>query len=138
VKALRVIFPLCPCGRRKSESSDVGGAEATRFVYFDSHSGSPLTASPVETLTVMSLYPKPSSSTSFATEFDILRASHKFLRHDNDLAESHNNTWNDQLAQKYYDNLFREFAVCDLKHYKSGNVRTPPFSVSLITDILRI
>ena len=31
-------------------------------------------------------------------------------------------SWNDQLAQKYYDNLFREFAVCDLKHYKSGNV----------------
>jgi protein FRA10AC1 len=71
----------------------------------------------------MSLYPKPSSST---TEFDILRASHKFLRQDNDPAESHNNSWNDQLAQKYYDSLFREFAVCDLKHYKSGNVRTPP------------
>ncbi|KAF8501763.1 folate-sensitive fragile site protein Fra10Ac1-domain-containing protein [Russula emetica] len=70
----------------------------------------------------MSLYPKPSSSsTSFATEFDILRASHKFLRQDHDLAESHNTSWNDQLAQKYYDNLFREFAVCDLKHYKSGN-----------------
>ncbi|KAI0261813.1 folate-sensitive fragile site protein Fra10Ac1-domain-containing protein [Russula aff. rugulosa BPL654] len=71
----------------------------------------------------MSLYPKPSSSaTSFATEFDILRASHKFLRHDNDPSESsHKTSWNDQLAQKYYDNLFREFAVCDLKHYKSGN-----------------
>lgn len=83
----------------------------------------PLTASPVETFTIMSLYPKPSSASSstFPTEFDILRASHKFLRQDNDLAESHNNTWNDQLAQKYYDSLFREFAVCDLKHYKSGN-----------------
>jgi hypothetical protein len=81
----------------------------------------------------MSLYPKPSSSaTSFATEFDILRASHKFLRHDNDPSESsHNTSWNDQLAQKYYDNLFREFAVCDLKHYKSGNVRTPLFLFSL-------
>jgi protein FRA10AC1 len=87
----------------------------------------------------MSLYPKPSSSsTSFATEFDILRASHKFLRQDNDIAESHNTSWNDQLAQKYYDNLFREFAVCDLKHYKSGNVHTPPSYVSLIADILRI
>lgn len=89
----------------------------------------------------MSLYPKPSSSTSFATEFDILRASHKFLRQDNDLPESHNNTsWNDQLAQKYYDNLFREFAVCDLKHYKSGNVRNPPLLclAITITDILHI
>ena len=72
----------------------------------------------------MSLCPKPSSSTSFATEFDILKASHKFLRQDEDNGQAHNATWNDQLAQKYYDNLFREFAVCDLKHYKSGNVRS--------------
>ncbi|KAH9957402.1 folate-sensitive fragile site protein Fra10Ac1-domain-containing protein [Russula dissimulans] len=57
----------------------------------------------------------PSSSTS---EFDILKASHKFLREGDGSAEA---SWNDQLAQKYYDSLFREFAVCDLKHYKSGN-----------------
>ena len=62
------------------------------------------------------------TSASFATEFDILKASHKFLREDEVPAEAHNPSWNDQLAQKYYDNLFREFAVCDLKHYKSGNV----------------
>lgn len=31
-------------------------------------------------------------------------------------------SWNDQLAAKYYANLYREFALCDLKHYKSGNV----------------
>ena len=86
----------------------------------------------------MSLYPKPSSSTSFATEFDILKSSHKFLRQDDDHAESRNTSWNDQLAQKYYDNLFREFAVCDLKHYKSGNVRTPPILCLTITEILRI
>jgi protein FRA10AC1 len=73
----------------------------------------------------MSLYQSPSSSSSFATEFDILRASHKFLREDEDSAAAHDTSWNDQLAQKYYDTLFREFAVCDLKHYKSGNVRTP-------------
>ena len=74
----------------------------------------------------MSLYPKPSSSAPFATEFDILKASHKFLREDDAAAEAQNASWNDQLAQKYYDSLFREFAVCDLKHYKSGNVRDPP------------
>ena len=39
-------------------------------------------------------------------------------------------TWEDQMAKKYYDNLYREFAVCDLKHYKSGNVR--PDSPSLL------
>jgi len=80
----------------------------------------------------MSLYPTPSSSsssTSFPTEFDILKSSHKFLREDDDSAEAHNLSWNDQLAQKYYDSLFREFAVCDLKHYKSGNVRTLPVAL---------
>ncbi|KAG6328803.1 hypothetical protein ID866_10285 [Astraeus odoratus] len=30
-------------------------------------------------------------------------------------------SWNDQLAEKYYNSLYREFAVCNLKHYKSGN-----------------
>jgi len=71
----------------------------------------------------MSFYPKPSSSSpSIATEFDVLKASHKFLREDQDAVETPNASWNDQLAQKYYDTLFREFAVCDLKHYKSGNV----------------
>jgi protein FRA10AC1 len=60
-----------------------------------------------------------SLATSSATEFEILKASHKFLRDDGEQATS----WNDQLAAKYYSSLFREFAVCDLKHYKSGNVR---------------
>lgn len=31
-------------------------------------------------------------------------------------------SWDAQLAKKYEDSLFKEFAVCDLKHYKSGNV----------------
>ncbi|KAH7913509.1 folate-sensitive fragile site protein Fra10Ac1-domain-containing protein [Hygrophoropsis aurantiaca] len=73
----------------------------------------------------MALY-KPYASSSKATqsypattEFEILKASHKFLREDTD--QSTSATWNDQLAQKYYDSLYREFAVCDLKHYKSGN-----------------
>ncbi|CCL99310.1 uncharacterized protein FIBRA_01326 [Fibroporia radiculosa] len=52
------------------------------------------------------------------SEFDILKASHKFLREDD---EQESLTWNEQLAKKYYHNLYREFAVCDLKHYKSGN-----------------
>ncbi|KLO09763.1 hypothetical protein SCHPADRAFT_907520 [Schizopora paradoxa] len=50
------------------------------------------------------------------TEFDILKASHKFLRED----DEQNLTWEDQVAKKYYDSLFREFAVCNLKHYKTG------------------
>lgn len=43
----------------------------------------------------------------------------RFLREDDDK----NLSWDDKVAQKYYSSLYREFAVCDLKHYKSGNVR---------------
>ncbi|KAI0783878.1 folate-sensitive fragile site protein Fra10Ac1-domain-containing protein [Irpex lacteus] len=68
----------------------------------------------------MTLYKAGPSSSAARTEFEILRESHKFLREDGEKdAEPH--TWEDKLAQKYYDSLFREYAVCDLKHYKSGN-----------------
>ncbi|KIM40572.1 hypothetical protein M413DRAFT_164146 [Hebeloma cylindrosporum] len=71
----------------------------------------------------MALYKYPSSSRSNApaptgiTEFEILKASHKFLRDEDEKPT----TWDEQLAGKYYESLYREFAVCDLKHYKSGN-----------------
>ncbi|KAF8181283.1 folate-sensitive fragile site protein Fra10Ac1-domain-containing protein [Pholiota molesta] len=71
----------------------------------------------------MALYPYASSSKTNApkpvgiTEFEILKASHKFLREEDEQPS----TWDEKLAGKYYSNLYREFAVCDLKHYKSGN-----------------
>ncbi|KZT67934.1 hypothetical protein DAEQUDRAFT_693258, partial [Daedalea quercina L-15889] len=72
----------------------------------------------------MSLYPTSSSSKQMAhsarSEFDILKASHKFLRAEQEEQES-KLSWDDKLAKKYYNNLYREYAVCDLKHYKSGN-----------------
>ncbi|KAF8223855.1 hypothetical protein L208DRAFT_1314852 [Tricholoma matsutake] len=69
----------------------------------------------------MALYQHRSSSKALPpsgkTEFEILKESHRFLREDHD----ENLSWDDQLAAKYYSSLYREFAVCDLKHYKSGN-----------------
>ncbi|KAK0469501.1 folate-sensitive fragile site protein Fra10Ac1-domain-containing protein, partial [Desarmillaria tabescens] len=44
---------------------------------------------------------------------------HRFLREDED--DEKDSSWEDKLASKYYSSLYREFAVCDLKHYKSGN-----------------
>ncbi|KAG6865979.1 hypothetical protein C0991_009981 [Blastosporella zonata] len=52
------------------------------------------------------------------TEFEILKNTHRFLRDEDD---TRNESWDEQLASKYYASLYREFAVCDLKHYKSGN-----------------
>ncbi|KAJ7094291.1 folate-sensitive fragile site protein Fra10Ac1-domain-containing protein [Mycena epipterygia] len=71
---------------------------------------------------LMSLYPSSSKAPPppGKTEFEILKASHKFLRED-DREKGQALSWDEQLATKYYDSLFREYAVCDLKHYKSGN-----------------
>ncbi|KAI0368763.1 hypothetical protein BV20DRAFT_439896 [Pilatotrama ljubarskyi] len=60
------------------------------------------------------------SSLQGNTEFDILKSSHKFLREDDEVDESQL-PWDERLAKKYYSSLYREYAVCDLKHYKSGN-----------------
>lgn len=61
------------------------------------------------------------SSTAKRTDFDILKASHQFLRDDDD-EEEDNLSYDETVALKYYRGLFKEFAVCDLKHYKSGNI----------------
>ncbi|KAJ3829702.1 folate-sensitive fragile site protein Fra10Ac1-domain-containing protein [Lentinula raphanica] len=70
-----------------------------------------------------SSYPESSRSLTTPqgkTEFEILQGSHKFLREETDDDESQLG-WEERLALKYYTSLYREFAVCDLKHYKSGN-----------------
>ena len=68
------------------------------------------------------------------SEFDILKSSHQFIRET-----TTDNNWNDQLAEKYYSSLYREFAICDLKHYKSGNVRLslPLLTISTNTHTVR-
>jgi len=118
----------------------------------------------------MSIYPAKSYHiTKGLSEFEILKASHKyvistnhtrifiyqkrFLREDTNESQTKDNengeekedgeedkeegrintstqkkqhkatAWEDRLAENYYHSLYREFAVCDLKHYKSGHVR---------------
>ncbi|KIJ51504.1 hypothetical protein M422DRAFT_58967 [Sphaerobolus stellatus SS14] len=66
------------------------------------------------------LYPvKKKAPELYTTEFDILKSRHRFLREDD---PENAKSWEDQLAKKYEATLFKEFAVCDLKHYKSGNI----------------
>ena len=46
----------------------------------------------------------------------------RFLREDDEVDERQL-SWDDRVAKKFYSSLYREYAVCDLKHYKRGNVR---------------
>ncbi|XP_049872320.1 protein FRA10AC1 isoform X2 [Pectinophora gossypiella] len=52
------------------------------------------------------------------TDLDVIRENHKFLWEDDDVAD----TWEKQLAKKYYDKLFKEYCICDLTRYKENRV----------------
>ncbi|CAG0913407.1 unnamed protein product [Notodromas monacha] len=52
------------------------------------------------------------------TPFDALVEHHRFVWKASDSEIS----WEGRLAKRYYDMLFREYAICDLSQYKTGNV----------------
>ncbi|KAI8361289.1 folate-sensitive fragile site protein Fra10Ac1-domain-containing protein [Mortierella sp. GBAus27b] len=61
----------------------------------------------------------PQQDTNYKSERDILVENHKFLRSDEDDQDL---TWEKRIAKKYYDKLFKEFALVDLKHFKDGRI----------------
>ncbi|KAF9546707.1 hypothetical protein EC957_009467 [Mortierella hygrophila] len=64
---------------------------------------------------------KPSSTREPGpiTERDILHENHRFLRSESDDQDL---TWEKRIAKKYYDKLFKEYALVELKYYKEGRV----------------
>ncbi|XP_034829457.1 protein FRA10AC1 homolog [Maniola hyperantus] len=52
------------------------------------------------------------------TDLDVIRENHKFLWEEDEVAD----TWEKQLAKKYYDKLFKEYCICDLSRYKDNKV----------------
>ncbi|KAG0198835.1 hypothetical protein BGX28_007782 [Mortierella sp. GBA30] len=57
--------------------------------------------------------------TTVKTELDILHENHRFLRCEKDDQDM---TWEQRVAKKYYDKLFKEYALVELKYYKEGRV----------------
>jgi len=53
------------------------------------------------------------------TELDVLKEHHKFIR---DNATGQPTSWEDSVALRWYNKLFKEFALIDLKHYKTGQI----------------
>ncbi|GAA6029599.1 hypothetical protein JCM8097_000956 [Rhodosporidiobolus ruineniae] len=62
------------------------------------------------------------------TELDVIKERHQFI-HDGNVDPA-NLSWEDQLALQYYNSLFREYALVNLKHYRTGQIalrwRTEP------------
>ena len=49
---------------------------------------------------------------------DVIRKNHRFLWTEEDNVD----TWEQRLAKKYYDKLFKEYCICDLTCYKDNKV----------------
>ncbi|CAO0797058.1 unnamed protein product [Mucor circinelloides] len=55
----------------------------------------------------------------YKTEKDVIQENHKFVRSD---VDDEDLTWGQRVAKKYYDKLFKEYAICELKYYKEGKI----------------
>ena len=55
-------------------------------------------------------------------DIDVIRENHRFLWEAEDEAGA-DVTWGRRLARKYYDKLFKEYAICDLRRYQENKVR---------------
>lgn len=51
------------------------------------------------------------------TDLDVIRNNHQFLWNDDDV-----DSWEKQLAKRYYDKLFKEYCIADLTRYKENKV----------------
>lgn len=78
---------------------------------------------------------KPPLGADTKTDADILRENHRFIRTKADDGAGDDRvsavlSWEKRLAKKYYDKLFKEYAIADLSRYKEGMVglrwRTEP------------
>ncbi|KAI8970673.1 folate-sensitive fragile site protein Fra10Ac1-domain-containing protein [Pilobolus umbonatus] len=56
--------------------------------------------------------------TEYKTERDILNEEHQFVRTPSEIPQ----TWEQRIAKKYYDQLFKEYTICDLRKYKEGKI----------------
>ncbi|ORX43757.1 hypothetical protein BCR36DRAFT_140152 [Piromyces finnis] len=53
------------------------------------------------------------------TEYDILKKEFKFIRTEKDNDDS---TWEKRIAKKYYDKLYKEYCLANLKYYKEDKI----------------
>ncbi|KAJ3120301.1 hypothetical protein HK098_004693 [Nowakowskiella sp. JEL0407] len=69
-------------------------------------------------------YLKPANTTAPSrpkTDQDILKDHHKD-EDESDNEEDEVKQWESRVAKKYYDRLFKEFAMADMRSYKSGRI----------------
>jgi protein FRA10AC1 len=60
-------------------------------------------------------------------DWDVLKERHRFLRDDEDTTVAATNIsattqYENEVAKRYYNHLFKEYAIADLKHYKTAKL----------------
>lgn len=55
---------------------------------------------------------------SFKTDRDVVFENMRFIWNEEDVPTS----WEENLAKKYYDKLFREYCICDLSRFKENKI----------------
>ncbi|KAF4664876.1 hypothetical protein FOL47_004889 [Perkinsus chesapeaki] len=53
------------------------------------------------------------------SDYAALRSKHRFVRDPDDDADE---SWANQLAKEYYDRLYHEYVICDLKGYRKNQI----------------
>lgn len=56
---------------------------------------------------------------TFKSDLDVLKEGHRFIRTEKDDAEM---SWEVRLAKRYYQRLYKEYAIADLSRYKEGKL----------------
>lgn len=62
--------------------------------------------------------------TKYKRDIDVVRENHRFLweDEDGDEVETKGLKWEQRIAKKYWDKLFKEYAICDLTQYKKNRI----------------
>jgi protein FRA10AC1 len=58
----------------------------------------------------------------FPEDLDALRRNHQFVRDDTEDEKLLSKSWEVRMARKYYNRLFKEYAVGDFSRYKEGKI----------------
>ena len=59
---------------------------------------------------------------NMSSDANILREQHQFIRDDDEDRANFDGSWELRMARKYYDKLFKEYAIADLTRYEEGKI----------------
>ncbi|KAL2613765.1 hypothetical protein R1flu_025457 [Riccia fluitans] len=59
------------------------------------------------------------TSATIKTDLDTLRETYRFIRTEEDDSER---TWEQRLAKRYYEKLFKEYCIADMSRYKESKI----------------